>query len=380
MRLVVNAVRLTRPFTGVGRYLLALLREWSALDLPFEEVTLVAPGPLHENGVFPAERYRLVLGGPAWPDPFWEWWTLGARARGSSLLFSPSYTLPSGYRGRAVVTHFGPATNSPGSFESIRAHLYDRLYRASARRAVRVLTASSLVKERIVRAYAVPGDRVEVIPLAPDPAFRPVEDPHNRAAVRRRTLGQDSPYVLFVGKLSGRHLIPRLIEAFARARESLVAPPRLLLVGPNVLGLDVAACAQGHGVRDLVVHVPHLTEEDLPALYSDALGFVYPATEAEGFGLPLVEAMACGAPVLSTALGSVPEVTGGAALLVPTNDAQTWAAALRRLIEDAALREDLRRRGLARARAFSWRTTAERTMAILREAAGPPPSSGTRLQ
>ena len=373
MRLDVNVVRLTRPFTGVGRYLLSLLREWSGMTLPFDEVVLHAPVALHPSAAaFPEERHRLEVRGPRGPDPLWEWWTLGPRSRAGGVLFSP-YTLPLGYRGRAVVTYFGPATNLPFTLEGWRARAYDRLYRASARRAACVLTAAGRVKQRIVEAYGVPEARVEVIPLAPDPSFTPVADAERLGRVRRSCGVGDGTYVLFVGKLSGRHCIPQLIEAFGRVRQGASGPLRLLLVGPNVLGLDVAAAARASGVADAVVHRAQVSEEDLPALYSGAEAFVFPATEAEGFGLPLVEAMACGTPVLSTARGSVPEVTGEAALLAPSNEVGALAGVLEGILRDQGLRAELRRRGLERARSFSWRTTAERTMEVLGRVARVPP-------
>jgi glycosyltransferase involved in cell wall biosynthesis len=278
-----------------------------------------------------------------------------------------------GYRGRAVVTYFGPATNPPWTLEGWRARAYDRLYRASARRAACVLTAAGRMKQRVVETYGVPEARVEVIPLAPDPAFTPVADAERLGRVRRSCGVGNGAYVLFVGKLSGRHCIPQLVEAFGRARRGAEGLLRLLLVGPNVLGLDIVASARGCGVADSVVHIAHVSEEDLPALYSGAEAFVFPTTEAEGFGLPLVEAMACGTPVVSTALGSVAEVAGEAALLAPSNDVEALAGVLERVLRDQGLRADLRRRGLERARSFSWRTTAARTMEVLERVAKVPP-------
>jgi glycosyltransferase involved in cell wall biosynthesis len=370
MRLGVNAVRLTRPFTGVGRYLDNVLREWATLRIPFDDVVLFAPAPLDPSQVtFPLERYRVEVCGRALPDPLWEWWTLAPRARALDVLFGPSYTLPLGYRGPAVVTYFGPATNDRGTFEWWRAALYDRLYRASARRASRVLTAAGVAKRRVVEVYGVPEARVEVIPLAAAAHFTPVADADRIARARRGHVGGDAPFVLFVGKLSGRHHIPRLIEAFGRVRAAGL-PHRLVLVGPSVLGIDIRSLARAHHVGDAVVHVPRVPEADLPALYSAAAVFAFPATDAEGFGLPIVEAMACGTPVLSVAQGSVPEVAGDAALLVPSSTVDCLAGGLLRLLREGPLREELRRKGLDRARGLSWRTTAEKTMEALARAAG----------
>jgi glycosyltransferase involved in cell wall biosynthesis len=369
MRVGIDVVRLTRPFTGVGRYLDRLLVEWSRMTLPFEEVVLFAPRPLDPALVhFPLDRFRLEVLAGGGPDPWWEWRHLRSRHREVDLLFCPSYTMPLGYPGPAVVTYFGPATNEQGSKEWFRARAYDRLYRHSARRAVRVLTAATWVREHVVVAYGVEGERVDVIPLAAGPEFSPAAA--GEPGVPPPGLGQDTPYVLFVGKLSGRHAIPRLVEAFAVARAAARSSHCLVLVGPNVLGLDLVALARAHGLGDAVRHIPFVAEADLPAVYRAADLFVFPASEAEGFGLPILEAMASGTAVVTTALGSVPEVAGAAALLVPDTSVIALAEGLRRLLADGGVRADFARRGLARAAEFSWHRTAEATMDSLWRAVG----------
>ena len=88
-------------------------------------------------------------------------------------------------------------------------------------------------------------------------------------------------------------------------------------------------------------------------MYRLAAVFVFPSLY-EGFGLPPLEAMACGTPVVTSNVSSLPEVTGDAALLVDPTDASAIAAAITRVVSEPALREELRARGLARARQFSW--------------------------
>jgi glycosyltransferase involved in cell wall biosynthesis len=104
----------------------------------------------------------------------------------------------------------------------------------------------------------------------------------------------------------------------------------------------------------------------LPALYGGALAFVFPSLW-EGFGLPVLEAMASGAPVVTSNRGALPEVTGGAALLVEPDPAPL-ADALERILVEPALRERLSAAGLARAAAFSWERTARETLAVYRAA------------
>ena len=110
-----------------------------------------------------------------------------------------------------------------------------------------------------------------------------------------------------------------------------------------------------------------IPDEDLPAFYCGAAGFIYPSL-FEGFGLPVLEAMACGTPLVASDRAALPELTGDAGLSVDPENVEALAEAMTRLLTDQALVAALRGRGLERSRHFSWRETADRTLAVYREA------------
>ena len=121
-------------------------------------------------------------------------------------------------------------------------------------------------------------------------------------------------------------------------------------------------------LRDLdlgkqVIFTGYVRDEDLPAIYSGARLFVFPSLY-EGFGLPPLEAMVCGTPVVCSNAASLPEVVGSAAITVDPYDVGCLAEALRRVLSDEQLQEDLRQRGLVRARQFTWETAARQTLAV----------------
>ena len=148
--------------------------------------------------------------------------------------------------------------------------------------------------------------------------------------------------------------------------------PYLLAMGAADPRKNVATARRAAGDRQLVVVGPggigHVTDDELVALYSGADCFLFLSLD-EGFGFPPLEAMACGCPVLASARGSLPEVLGDSALLVEP-DADEAAAALARVLEDDALRADLRAKGLARACELTWEACARATAAVYRTAAG----------
>lgn len=243
--------------------------------------------------------------------------------------------------------------------------------RATARRAAHVIAPSEHTRRDLVETYGLDPARVTAIPLAVSPRFRPVEDAGELKRVRR-LYGIADEYVLAVGSIQPRKNLARLVRAYsalrgARGRSNL---PQLVLVGKKAwLYGETLRAVEAEGLGDSVVLTGYVSEGDLPALYSGALCFAYPSY-FEGFGLPPLEAMSCGAPVLTGNLTSLPEVVGDAGLTVDPFDTEALADALARLIDDGALRSELRGRGLERARGFDWRDTARMTLQIYRRVMG----------
>lgn len=226
-----------------------------------------------------------------------------------------------------------------------------------------ILTISESTRRDLERLFRIPPERVRVIPLAAAPAFTRPQD--SIIAETRLRYGLNRPYLLHTGTLEPRKNIVRLLEAFAQVTED----HDLVLVGTKGwLNQDIHATITRLGLQTRVQLTGYVPAEDLPAIYAGAEVFLYPSLY-EGFGLPPLEAMACGAPVITSDEASLPEVVGDAAVLVTPRSVESIAEALRRVLESRNLQADLRERGLARARQFSWERTARETYEAYREVA-----------
>jgi glycosyltransferase involved in cell wall biosynthesis len=242
--------------------------------------------------------------------------------------------------------------------------------RHSARRAARILSLSEHTRRDIMETYGIEGERIKTIPIAAPKHFAPVED--NRELQRvRHNYGIDGDYILSVGSIQPRKNLARLIKAYASLRgvHSAAKLPKLVLAGKCAWLYDQTLRAlEESGVKEAVVLTGYVPEADLPALYTGALCFVYPSY-FEGFGLPPLEAMKCGAPVIVGNRTSLPEVVGDAALAVDPFDTDAIAEAIKLLMRDSQLREELSLKGQQRAAAFDWQETARRTLMVYEEAA-----------
>jgi glycosyltransferase involved in cell wall biosynthesis len=225
-----------------------------------------------------------------------------------------------------------------------------------------VLTISEASSRDLQHYYGLAPERISVIHLAADPQFSPAEE--NDATLRERYgLGQ-APLILFVGKFSRRRNLPALVEAFARLVHQQQLPHTLILVGVNHLHLPILELARQLGVGERVIHTDFIQDADLVRLYRLADLFIYPS-EMEGFGLPLVEAMASGTPVITLRRPVLVEVAAEAAYYANAGTPEDLHAAMAAVLTDRTMHDDLRRRGLERARVFSWANTARQTMDVL---------------
>jgi glycosyltransferase involved in cell wall biosynthesis len=229
-----------------------------------------------------------------------------------------------------------------------------------------VIVPSTAVAEDVVHYLRVERERITVIPMGCAPRFQPSQEPARVAVIRRR-YGLPERYVLFVGTLEPRKNVKTLLQAFAHVIAD--APQdglRLVIAGGEGWGReDYLATVAALKMHDYVVFTGFVEDDDLPDLYRGALLFVYPSLY-EGFGLPVLEAMACGTPVITSNCTSLPEVAGDAALFVDPTQPEMLAAAISSVMHDGELRQALRAKGLARARAFSWDAVAEQTLALYR--------------
>lgn len=228
--------------------------------------------------------------------------------------------------------------------------------------ATRIIVGSETAGRDFRRLLGVPPEKVKTIYHAVDERFRPF-DPDAIAMVRHR-LGLPSKFLLHVGINKPHKNLARLIEAFSRLEDSETA---LVLAGPEDQRYhQPRELVERLGLQCRVRFLGLVDEESLPGLYAAATAFVFPSLY-EGFGLPVLEAMASGTPVLCSSASCLPEVVGGAAVLVDPLDTDAWAAAMTRIVKDGGLRAEMRRRGLARAAEFSWEKTARATLEVYGE-------------
>lgn len=180
-------------------------------------------------------------------------------------------------------------------------------------------------------------------------------------------LGIPRPYVLFVGTVEPRKNIVRLVRSYRQVAPDV--PHALVLAGANgwkTEELEYELSREGPGT---IVRTGRVTEHELDALYRGTDAFVYPSLY-EGFGLPVLEALARGVPTVTSTNPALTELAGDAALSIDPDDVAALAEAIARILTDSRMADDLGRRGLQRAAAFSWPSTARATLGVYRTLTG----------
>jgi glycosyltransferase involved in cell wall biosynthesis len=241
----------------------------------------------------------------------------------------------------------------------------------AARRATRVLTVSESSKADIMRFFGTDSSKIDVIYNAYDARFG--DEPREEDVVRVRERYQlHDEFVLYAGNVKPHKNLERLIDAFHLVRARGLDHLKLVMIGDDISKYaSLRHAVHRYRLHRYVRFLGYLPEETLAVMYRLAGVFVFPSLY-EGFGLPPLEAMASGTPVVTSNVSSLPEVAGDAAQLVDPYDPEAIADAIYRVLTDVDLRRDLRRRGLARARQFSWETSVRRVREIYGEVADLP--------
>ena len=380
MRVALDGQPLLTPLAGVGHYTRQLIHALARADAG-HRYYVVVPRPLR------ALRRRSVLSG--FPEPNVElvvpgWWpTMRARLQrrlgraaelGQGLVppcdvfHATNNVFPYRVRAaRSVLTiHDLTLLLFPEWHPADRLALMAPALEPAVRRADHVITPSQATRNDVLKLLPVDPERVSVVPEGVAPTFAPM--PAADVAARLAPLGlRGGDYLLFLGTIEPRKNLLRLLEAVELAAPQI--GPLVVAGGRGWNDARIRAALARLAGAGRVRGLGYVPDDVKPALLAGARAFVYPSLY-EGFGLPPLEAMACGTPVLTSSVASLPEVVGDAALLVDPEDVPALATALARIWREDPLRAELRARGLARARRFSWERTARLTLDVYRTVLG----------
>lgn len=270
----------------------------------------------------------------------------------------------------AAVVHDISFEDIPWGFPSAMRLRLAVMVRHSVRSAKVILTGSEFTRTRLVERMGARPERVVVTPYGIDGRWR--TPPTELELEAARAIIPDGPFVAAIGNVHPRKNIARLVRAVAIARRSGAHDLRLLLVGQRSWQAgEVDEAIRIVGAASWTTWTGYVTDATLVAIYHLATVVAYPS-RYEGFGFPVGEAMAAGAVVVAAETTSIPEVAGEGALLVDPESDEAIADALVRAVDDAALRDRLRKAAITRVAELTWERTAEATVAAYRQAlAGP---------
>ena len=357
--------------SGTGRYIMELAR-W--LPLLGDDLDLAVLWPAHvlHPAISPEMRVSFVSVNAQTPlARIYQgqrniWSLLGTSA--ADVLHYPANFMPfltNPGRAKVVLTvHDLSFLREPTWYRWNRATYYRYAAQQSVRHAHRIIADSYATATDLSTLLKVPQERIDIIPLGVGEPFKPTTA--EQQATARQLYNLPEQFFLYVGTIEPRKNVVRLIEAWSKIAAAL--PCDLVIAGREgwkCRPVKDATKISPHAGR---IHFPgFIRPEDLPALLAAARVFVWPSLW-EGFGLPPLEAMACGTPVVSSNRSSIPEALGDAALLVDPLNVEQLAAAMRDAATDEPLRGRLVDAGLARAGTFTWRRTAQLTVAAYRRA------------
>lgn len=357
VRLVLNGRFLGRPVTGVERVALELTRAMRTVLAQRGErdiAVLIPPVPLASDiAATMGDPVPVVTAVGQRSGHAWEQLDL-MRAQPDAWLLSLCNVGPMLRRRQAVVIHDTLFIDHPESFSRMFRWWYRLVLSVLGRRAGAVFTVSEFSKKSLERHGLAPVGKAHVLRLGVDH----LKD----GAVDDTILAQigvhPRRYILAIGSLARHKNLAMLVEAFRAAELPDVS--LVIAGGGNSRIFQHAGFGEGANIH----YTGRISDAALKGLYANAMAFACPSI-SEGFGLPPLEAMTFGCPVVATTGGAVPEVCGDAAVYADPHDRAAWTEALRRIVNEPALREQLAVHARARAASFTWEAAAERVLAVL---------------
>lgn len=294
-----------------------------------------------------------------------------ARRYQIDVLHFPAYVslAISSFRLKSIVTihdimfHYYPENYPKGQLL-----YFKHLIPASAKRGKMIIAVSNNTKKDIIKILEIPENKVTVTYEAPDERFNNNLSDTEKDRVKK-IYNLPDRFILSVASFNPHKNIDGLIRSFSLIKKNYDSLCQLVLVGmKSSYYSKIISVIEKLKLDKDVLFIGHVSDKDLPYLYSLANIYVFPSF-FEGFGLPPLEAMACGCPVVASNVTSIPEVVGEAGILIDPHNIEKMAEAIYKVLINDNFRRDLIRKGFERAKQFSWEKTAKETLKVYEEVA-----------
>lgn len=369
-----DAKRAFHNRTGLGNYSRSLI-EWCVNTYPEHQYYLFNPKP---STLFPFSRPNLHEVGPEsslhrkFPSAWRSWWmSPSLRRYGINVYHGLSQELPYGIHRTgipSVVTlHDLIFLAHPEQYAFFDRTIYAAKARYACTHADRILTISQQTRNDIITRWRIPEEKITVSHLSCDPRFSKKVAPETLTRIRVDFNLPDS-FLLYVGSVIERKNLMNLCRALHLIRQETAIP--LVVIGQGgAYKKKVESYLSASGMSNRVIFLrdrispadmPRL-DQALPAIFQSATALVYPSFY-EGFGMPVLEALWSGTPVITSPRSSLPEVGGDAALYADPDDPASLAEALRRILGETGLADQLRQRGWEQAKKFTPEICGETVM------------------
>lgn len=228
-----------------------------------------------------------------------------------------------------------------------------------------IISISKSTKREIIQYLKISNDKIRVIYHGVDKTFKPLKKSDLENIYKKYNLSYKYKYILHVGVDTLRKNFVTLLRATRKLLDKYnLRDIRLIKVGK--VRNDTKSLIKSLNLYQYITIIDSVPEGDLVKLYNLADVFVFPSLH-EGFGFPVLEAMACGCPVITSNTSSLPEVVGNAGIMVDPKDIEGFAEAIYNVLTDDSLKKELSKRGLKRAKKFTWERCAKETLKVYKE-------------
>ncbi len=363
---------------GMDMVALELVKNLQLIDSENEYYIFIKPD--QDRGcITPTKNFHIIeLEGGAYP--IWEQNALpkAAEKYGCEILHCTSNTAPLRTKIPLVVTLHDiiylesvAIFKKGGTWYQKLGNMYRRFVVPKViERSTKIITVSNFEKDRIKKFFGFPESdkRLVAVYNGVGEHFKPVTDKKILLDVKA-TYKLPDRFVFFLGNTDPKKNTKGVLQAFSDYRKQSNDDLKLVMLDYEKTALD--ALLTEINDKELINHI-HLTgyvvNTDLPAIYSQCILFLYPSLR-ESFGIPMLEAMRCGVPVITSSTSSMPEVSGGAALLIDPFKPNEITEAMTKLLSSETLRKEYIEKGYAQAAKFSWKAMAEEVLKLYQEIA-----------